>query len=192
MCIIPPLAAVAAAAAAMAASAATSTAMSCGGGCHPAARSALTQSSAVSFVTTSPDGAPMGGEMNAPSVGSAVPGVARGNGDTAAAHRPAPTLYAAGGHGTVIGESNGTPHSAETLCLYGFASRDPIHCVAGTHPVEAANAFHRAVLSTGVPGAGGRDVRVHPGGNPCSRSASWTSSAVSPPPGINTQLAPAG
>ena len=81
---------------------------------------------------------------------------------------------------------------SEALSLYGFASLAPIHCVAGTHPMDAASAFHRGALSTGVPIAGGREVRVQPGGSPCSRSASCTSSAVRPPPGMRTQLAPFG
>ena len=58
--------------------------------------------------------------------------------------------------------------------------------------MDAASAFHRGALSTGVPIAGGREVRVQPGGSPCSRSASCTSSAVRPPPGMRTQLAPPG
>jgi hypothetical protein len=63
---------------------------------------------------------------------------------------PCPTLYAAGGHGTVIGASNMCPVPS-CLCLYGAASRLPIHCSAGTHPRLAASAPHRGVLSTAVP-----------------------------------------
>jgi hypothetical protein len=57
--------------------------MSCGGGCHPAARSAFTHSNAISFVTTPLS--PIMPELTKPPRVGRLP-MARGNGDTITLH----------------------------------------------------------------------------------------------------------